>query len=144
MADSTDLDSTVSINDYYILGCDRPARGGGVAFYCKNSLKVKPVVLPPTNHSGLEQLWISTKISGKKLCLGTLYRPPTCNLVDCLSDLETVLTTLIPEYDFIAMGGDFNVDFLNDRDPACLLLSDLINKYGLYQLINEPIRVTNT
>lgn len=136
-------DYGITIPGYKIVRKDREGRGGGVAFYLKNSFKFTIVDVGDQN-SSLEQLWISLKIAGKKLCLGTLYRPPNSNFNLCIDHLENVLISLLPEYDYVLFGGDFNVDFLNVTSYNFSLLSNFLHKYGLNQIITEPTRLTET
>lgn len=135
------LDSGISIPGYNILRTDRDRRGGGVAFYYKDSLKCKIITLPPGT-SPLEQIWVSIKVQSKTIYLGSLYRPPDANLHSCINDLESVVTTFLPRCDCILFGGDINVDFSNILNNGYKVISKFLNKYGLHQLINTPTRVT--
>lgn len=136
-------DSALSIDGFKLIRRDRSTRGGGVAFYINNSLNFKVLKLLSPATSPLEQLWISLNISGKKVCLGTLYRPPNTNLDACLEELETYLTTYLTEYDYIIFGGDFNVDFLNVDSSNSKQIISFLNKYNLNQIVSSPTRVTN-
>lgn len=135
-------DAGLSIPEYNMVRKDRDGRGGGVAFYIKTNYKYS--VLPvDEGNSSLEQLWISIKIGGKRFCFGTLYRPPNTSLSLCMDDLENNLVNLIPEYDFLMFGGDFNVDLLDLNNSNSIVLLNLLNRYGLSQLVNVPTRVFN-
>lgn len=136
-------DNGISISGYKIVRKDREGRGGGVAFYLKNSLKFSVVDVYNQN-SPLEHLWISLKIAGKKVCLGTVYRPPNTNFNQCMDHLENILVSLLPEFDYVLFGGDFNVDFLSIGNYNLSLLKNLLNNYGLNQIINQPTRLTET
>lgn len=135
-------DSGVSIPGYDILRKDRNGRGGGVAFYYKNSLKCKILTLPPST-SHLEQIWVSVKVQGKHMCLGSLYRPPDANLSHCINDLEAAVTSFLPNYNCVLFGGDLNVDFSNNLNNGYNIASRFLTKYGLYQVINSATRVTD-
>lgn len=135
-------DVGLNIPGFKLIRNDRHGRGGGVAFYIKNSIQFSVLATPLVN-SPLEQLWISAKVEGKKLCLGTLYRPPNTNLNNCLEDLESVLVNFLPEFDFVVFGGDFNVDFLS-QDYNFAQFNSFLNKYGLHQAVTKPTRVNNT
>ena len=131
----------LNIPNYRFVRSDRGARGGGVAFYIENSLSFK-LLATGGNNTQLEQMWVSLKVSGKNICLGTLYRPPNCNLGQCLDALEDQLVNLIPEFDYICFAGDFNVDFQKSNDNDFLQFSRLLSKYSLIQHVNQPTRVT--
>lgn len=141
-------DSAVRIPGYKIIRKDRcndsnsiTNRGGGVAFYIKEIYKFR--ILQTVNSSNIEQLWISLKINGKNLCMGTLYRPPTKNINDVLSELESGFTSFIPCFDCIICGGDLNVDIIGNRGD-CVRLKSFLNMYNLAQIITDPTRVTAT
>lgn len=137
-------DFAINIPDYKLTRKDRETRGGGVAFYVRNSIKYKVVKPVTPTISSLEHLWISTKIGGKKFCLGTLYRPPNANLNLCIEDLETILTGFLPDFDYVIFGGDFNVDVLNFNHSNTKQLISFFEKYSLHQLITQPTRLSNT
>lgn len=141
--DSAVDDLALSIDGFKLIRRDRGTRGGGVGFYVNNSYKFKVLELygPPT--SLLEHLWISLKISGKKVCLGTLYRPPNTNLEACLEELESYITSYLTEYDYVIFGGDFNVDLLNPNSSNSKQIISFLSKYNLNQIISSPTRVTN-
>ncbi|KAG5871482.1 hypothetical protein JTB14_036079 [Gonioctena quinquepunctata] len=135
----------ISVPDYNLIRKDRQGKkGGGLAFYIKKSIKYKIVDDGNHNNSSLETFWISVNISGKKICIGTLYRPPTINLTSCLIDLENIISSIIPQFDFIILGGDFNVDILNETNNNTKTLWTFFEKYNLFQKCNEPTRITAT
>lgn len=134
-------DYAIQINDYKLIRNDRQDRGGGVAFYIKKDIKYK--ILEAPNSGPIEQLWLSTKVGGKSLCLGTLYRPPNTNLMLVIDNLETILENFLPEFDYVLFGGDFNVDLLNENNSGYLQFTNFLNKYGLCQIIEQPTRVTD-
>ncbi|KAG5878897.1 hypothetical protein JTB14_023556 [Gonioctena quinquepunctata] len=117
-------DVGLKIDDFKIIRNDRLTIGDGVAFYIRNSIRAKVVNLP-ANNIGLEQLWISIKIAGKRVCLGTLCSPPSTNLIGSLNYLETALTGIIPEHDYVVFGGDLNIDLLNNRPHIVIKLKCL-------------------
>lgn len=134
-------DDALAIPGYNLSRNDRWGRGGGVAFYVRDCYSFKNISVQPAQ-SALEQLWISVRIRGKSLCLGTLYRPDG-NLISCIDDLENSLISLIPEYDVVIFGGDLNIDMLVDT-PGERRLKNLFQKYSFHQIISEPTRVTDT
>lgn len=139
--DNSISDHSIRIPEYKIVRRDRRTRGGGVAFFIKESIKYK-ILDTPTSQDGLENLWISVKLAGKRLCLGTLYRPPLSDLNVCLEQLENALVALLPEYDYVLFGGDFNVDMSNNNNTNTSRFVNFLHKYGLHQNISEPTRVT--
>ena len=139
--DSTIKENVFALTDYKLIRKDRESRGGGVAFYINKSVKYKILDIPAINDCPLEFLWISVTMSGKRLCLGTLYRAPNSNFNQSFECLENMISTFLTEYDIILFGGDLNVDFLSEN-LNCIHLTNLLNKYGLNQLISQPTRIT--
>lgn len=134
--------NNITIPNYRIVRKDRATRGGGVAFYVHNTVKFSILEPPTHNDCPLEHLWISTKIAGKRICLGTIYRPPNSNFNHCLECLENVLISFMANFDIILLGGDFNVDLLNLNNINTTHLTNFLNKYDLHQLISQPTRIT--
>lgn len=136
-------DYSIRIEGYKLLRCDRAdgRKGGGVAFYIDNAIKFKVINVPVDNI--LEQLWISINIAGKRVCLGSLYRPPNTNVTVALQNLENILENFLPEYDYVLFGGDFNIDMLNKVNASGEQLNNFLKKYGLHQFITQPSRITN-
>lgn len=132
----------LGIEGYRLVRRDRDHRGGGVGLYVKNTYKFR--VLDVAEHGDLlEQVWISLKIQGKSVCLGSIYRPPSENLNNCLRVLENTLISLLPSHDFVLFGSDFNIDCLSNQGGS-LTLNTFLNKYGLHQIITQPTRITNS
>lgn len=129
------------IHNYNLVRKDRDGRGGGVAFYVVNSLKFQ-VIDTSAQQSALEQLWIRTKINGKIICFGTLYRPPMANLASSLDDLENAIVSFLPDCDVVMFGGDLNVDMLEAGSPGCSAINQFFNKYNLTQLVQSPTRIS--
>lgn len=96
----------------------------------------------PNNINSIEQLWISIKLEGKNICLGTLYRPPRANLTQYLDILEITLANILLDYDLVIFGGDLNVDLL--YQSIIIQLNNLFIKYNLYQLITKPTMLLPT
>lgn len=135
-------DVGLSVQDYNIVRKDRDGRGGGVAFYLKNNYRYTVIDIGNSN-SPLEQLWLCIKHAGKRLCVGTLYRPPNCSVLQALDTLEDSLTRLLPEYDYVIFGTDFNVDLSDGTNNYSLALQNLFDKYGLFQAVAGPTRLGN-
>lgn len=136
--------NNLCIHGYNLVRNDREIRAGGVAFYVSNIIQFKTLDIPNTPDL-IEQLWISIKIGnikGKRICLGTLYRPPRANLTHCIDVLETTLVNILPDFDLVLFGGDLNVDLLNNDCYTTKQLKRLFDKYNLHQLITKPTRIT--
>ncbi len=129
-------------------------KGGGVSIYIKNNLNFKPL-----NHLSIfhEKIFESILIeitphNGKKVIIGSLYRPGTQfpgltfneqfhyftdNFANCLSSLSNL-------YDNIFLCGDLNLDVLKFNENKFINeYIDLTFSYGFLQLISKPTRIQN-
>lgn len=130
----------VSIHGYELIHKDRnDRRGGGVAFYLKKELQYD---LFNTTVDGIEQLWIKVKLGKTRVVFGVAYRPEWVNLNDFLNALEQSITYAIPLCDNLICTGDFNIDLLKINSSKSIHFLNMINTFGLYQLINSPTRIT--
>nr|CAI5833305.1 unnamed protein product [Callosobruchus analis] len=132
------LDSIFDMPNYALVRSDRDGRGGGVAFYIGNQLKFKKFDVPSASRS-LEHLWLSLKIEGKCVCVGSLYRPPNTDINSFFEALETTIAHLILEYDIIMFGGDLNIDLNNLSVGATRHLLTLFEKYNIQQIISTRL-----
>lgn len=132
-------DEAISISGYKIVRNDRDSRGGGVAFYIKENIKFRLLETHIAVNSTLECLWISLKIGGKNVCIGTLYKPPKTNLKTCLDDLENFLNTALPLplYDLVLFGEEF-IDMLTDS-AGQKMFTNLMNNYGQHIILVQII-----
>lgn len=131
--------NSISIENYKIFRHDRGFRSSGLTFYIKviNS----KIVEVGSAESDLEHLWLSVTVHGKKIGLGTTYRLPNSNLASCVDCLERILIDLIPQFDILLFGGDFNIDRIC-RSVDSTLMYTFFCKYQLKQCIAEPTRIT--
>ena len=87
----------------------KKGRGGGVAMCINFNLKYK--IRKDIYIDGIENLFIEIdNKSGKNIIVGTLYRPPSNNIVNFLEKLENGLDKLSRENKHIYIMGDFNID----------------------------------
>ena len=87
----------------------KKGRGGGVAMYINCNLKYK--IRKDIYIDGIENLFIEIDNKfGKNIIVGTLYRPPSNNIVNFLEKLEKELDKMSRENKHIYIMGDFNID----------------------------------
>ena len=73
--DSTTSNSDIDIPGYCVIRHDRPVRrGGGVCFYFRSGLQVKP--RPELSDANIESSWIEVKGRRRRQLVGCFYRPP--------------------------------------------------------------------
>lgn len=116
----------------------RNGRGGGVAFYVKRDISVRFVKSPDAD---IEQLWLSTKVNGYRLIIGTAYRPQWIS-VDLFLDALTESVTYFSNYDHMVLLGDFNVNLLAD-DSNARKITQFLNYTDLKQVVTEPTHFTS-
>ena len=112
----------------------RGGRGGGTAFYYKRNLRVR-FLTPP--HANIEQLWLSLRVNGKRILVGTAYRPQWIN-IDGFLDALTDSLTVFSDHDYCILLGDFNVNLLNVSSTESSKIINFISSLNLKQVVNEP------
>ena len=125
-------------------------RGGGVALYLKNCLSYRRRL--DLEMPNLELLWCEVILLKTKILIGVCYRPPT----HLTSDMDAFLALLQDSLDAIdrsnfnavVITGDFNAHFnRNDHHSSTrsgIDLARFLNCNNLFQLIEEPTRITAT
>lgn len=132
-------DNIVQLNNYNIVRQDRGSRGGGVAIYIKKQISY--TILSQSCSDFIEQIWLSMTISGKKLVLGNIYRPPNSNSEQFLSYFEDFLINLYTSYDLIFCFGDFNINMNNLDSKLTKTLNIITEVFNLKQLMTVPTRI---
>ena len=70
-------------------------------------------------------------MSGTKLVIGVIYRPPRANLKQFLDSLESAISDVLPVCDHFICLGDINVNLLDPLSNASLLIADFIQSFSL-------------
>ena len=136
----THLDNTVSqdsiaFDGYYVpFRKDFNNRSGGILIYCMSDLYVKRRNDLELNID--ECIWVEIILKNKRYLLCTLYRQRDLTL-NFWNALETSVSRALEETDYVILNGDWNVDFLT---PLPSVLNDILNLYGLRNVIREPTR----
>ncbi len=130
------------VSGYNIFRRDRVGRrGGGVAAYVRNDLKVE--VLDFDGSDEVEQLWLSVKLNLQKVAIGIVYRPPQV-LYTALDSLVQPLEHCFLNFSHVIFAGDFNIDFLDVTNIRRNYLSNIIESYNFHQVITQATRVTSS
>jgi hypothetical protein len=149
--DDTITDIDIELLDYQLYRKDRSRHGGGVLAYVHDSLSVSRRA--DLEHDDIEALWLELAVDGGKVLIGTYYRPPGAdiNTVDMFMNLfqQTIDTIWGETPKSVFIFGDFNdkcLDFLGNHDDSEIKyrLVDFVHVYNLFQMIEEPTRVTPT
>ena len=136
----THLDDTVSQDSITFDGYNEPFRkdfnnrSGGILLYCMSDLDTKRREDLETNID--ECIWIEINLKHKRYLLCTLYRQRDLTL-NFWNALESSISRAFDETDNVILNGDWNIDFLK---PLPQVVHDLLNLYGLKNIIAEPTR----
>lgn len=120
--------------------------GGGTAVFVKNTLDFKDFnVLNVSKVSCAEKCFEFCTIRSNSFNLNilTIYRCPSGDFDMFLSSLEGVLSEIILHNRQTVLAGDFNVNFLKNKDSKTNKLLDVLTSFNLKQTIFEPTRGEN-
>lgn len=121
----------------------RGGRGGGTGFYIKSGIKARIWQHPvDPKHRSVEQMWLTMSINGKKIAIGTAYRPPWMD-VDIFFDALTDSINSTPNCDNVILLGDFNINLLDSRDGKVNKLNVFTSCLSLTQLVSTPTHYTD-
>lgn len=113
---------------------------GGVCVYVDNTLYAKR--RNDLELQNIECVWIEVSLHGKKILIGTFYRPPN-STNETLTVIENSIglanDTNIQD---ILVTGDFNLDILKQNTNR--KISNICQYFGLTSLITEPTHFTET
>lgn len=132
--------SSLNITGFNLNVCSRTSRGGGVAIYTRDVLKVS--VINSYSCIDSEYLWLGINSQGIKLAVGCFYRQPRGNFNNFLQILEDSYSIVNLDYMQTVCLGDFNVNMLNLNNLSVLKIIDTFEVLGLKQLVNKPTRIT--
>ena len=139
-------DSGLEIPGYKLFRRDRGVKGGGLAVYVKNDVKV--IRRPDLEESTIERLWVEVcPPKSRSFLIGTFYRPPTSSnhaVKDFMPIFDSCLRRAMAMDKEVIITGDLNCDFLPKRttESDCKQLKALLRQGNLTQLINQPTRIT--
>ena len=111
---------------------------GGVAVYIKNDIPcIRRTDLEILN---IECVWVEIRLHGKRLLVGTYYRPPNSDnavLTNIENSIDLAIDTEISD---IIIIGDFNLDM--NKPNTSNKINNICQQYNLHQLIREPTHFT--
>ena len=137
----TQPDNIFKVDGYELVRKDRSPKGGGIAFYLRDSLNFIPRQDLPTHN--LELICIEIRPQRcRPFIIISWYRPPNSH-VSCFEMLENVLSFLDKEGKEIILLGDTNCNFSPEafeKDSNSKNLLSIYNLFNFKQIINEPTR----
>lgn len=135
-------DVAIQLNNHQLYRNDRIGRGGGLAIYVKNiynSLKINNLPLNLT-----EQLWIKIYQRNSEIAIGVVYRPPRQPQNIFLHEFDECIGNIFTMFDSIVCCGDFNIDMLKPHCATYEHFSNVLESYGLSQVVEKPTRISHT
>ncbi|KAG5862727.1 hypothetical protein JTB14_022799 [Gonioctena quinquepunctata] len=127
-------DEQLSLKQYSLFRSDRPDKGEGVAMYVKSkiiSAKINDVI----TISDTEQLWVKINVNDTSTAIGVIYRPPKQKVNIFLNEFEDSIGHIFATHDQLICSGDYNIDLSRIQSPASCLLNNVLNSFGLIQLV---------
>lgn len=117
----------------------RDGVGGGLGYYIKIGVNVR--YLPRPNEM-IEQMWLSTRVNGYRIVIGTAYRPEWVN-VDTFIDALTDSINHFSNYDFVVFLGDININMLVESEGNTIKFNHFLEYLSLSQLVAQPTHFTS-
>lgn len=113
-------------------------RGGGVGFYIRQGFRT--INHPPTPN--VEQMWLSLRLNGHSVAIGTAYRPPWLN-IDTFIDSLTESVSFLSSFDYIILMGDFNINLLLQNDSQSSKLQQFLTCVNFKQYVLQATHFTD-
>ena len=140
--DLCNLDGYYAVHTYRS-STNNPVIGGGVSVFAKNGLyNVKKI-----QHLSICEPYIETcatfmhsiKHQSNLIVIG-VYRPPTGDIYDFVSKLESILTNPSLTNKTVVLAGDMNIDLTNVSSNHVNLYLSTLNSLNFYSTISQPTR----
>ncbi|XP_059047597.1 uncharacterized protein LOC131843024 [Achroia grisella] len=109
-------------------------RGGGVAFYFKRDIRVRFLNHPENN---IEQMWLSIRVNGHRIIIGTAYRPQWLK-IDTFIDALTESVSHFSNFKYMVLLGDFNVNMLDKSSIGFVKIDQFLRYLNLEQVVKDP------
>nr|CAH7729450.1 unnamed protein product [Callosobruchus chinensis] len=129
--------SILEIPNYHFFHKDRSRRGGGVGIYIRDEFSSREVFEDFHSCDGIEHIFVEVTLSKIKILLCVIYRVPSSSAVLFIEQLDNIMSFVTPQYDYVGILGDINIDLLQDHSVL-----DCISSYDFVSQINEPTRIT--
>ena len=139
-------DPELEIPGFKLFRPDRGIKGGGLAVYVTNDVKVMP--RPDLEESTIDGLWVEVCLpKSRSFLVGTFYKPPACSnraVKDFMPIFDNCLRRVMAMDKDLIITGDLNYNLLPKRttESDCKQLKGLLRQENLTQLINQPTRIT--
>ena len=121
-------------------------KGGGVSLLVKNCIKFSLRSELNILNDNIESIFIEIDKSllkfSNNIIIGTIYRPPSCDIHLFMNEISLILNKLNKENKSIFIMGDYNVNLLNsDKNVQISEFIELMYSCSFLPLINRPTRI---
>ena len=132
-----------NLDKYKMFRSDRKrGRGGGVALYIYNELRVK--IRTDIHIEGCESLFVEIiNDKMKNRIVGVIYRPPNNKTEMFLENFDECLNSITQENKEIYIMGDYNID-MTKVDTLAIKLKTTLFSYAFHPHIDNPTRISQT
>jgi hypothetical protein len=135
------FDNEISLNGYNVFRCNSNSRHtGGVLMYIKANIKTE-IIMNRVYEKNLWCLSIHCKCREINGIYTAIYHSPNSSHADFLHYFTDLLENVLEPSKLNVFIGDFNIN-MNNRTTYSDKLKQVIELYGLKQLINWPTRIT--
>ena len=126
--------SQFDVPNYKTYREDRNGNGGGLACYVSSSIphRIRTDLIPVLN--GIEAIVIELQLKSAKVCVVTLYRPPSVHVGYLIDVIDSISQKCVSESCEIIFMGDLNVDFMITNHP----LTDIMDLYDYVNVVKKP------
>ena len=134
-----------SLSNYKFVRSDRQSkRGGGVAFYIKNSIPYTVINIDEICgvDNFVEQLWIRCSFNKVEFGIGVVYKPPVISYSK-LTAFERVLSYISPTVNTVLCTGDFNINYFDAPSLEHTFLNNIALTFNMTQVIDSVTREYN-
>ena len=132
--DDTVADGELAIPHFKLFRRDRDRHGGGVAFYCHESLQI--CHRRDLETDALEMIWLEVQGSGSKSLLSCAYRPPSQTADYWITFSNSVERAMEGRQSSTTILGDLNVNLLDGTNHNTSHLQRILNNLGLINFVN--------
>ena len=93
----------------------------------------------------MECIWVQLQlVNTRKINIGTIYRPPSGNIINFLTQLEDICLTMKQQYNCkINFAGDININ-LSKRDVNVKCYRDSLKRMGFSQTITDMTHISDS
>ena len=132
-----------SLNKYSFYNNPGANNAGGAGLFIRNNINFKIINNYNLNLQNCEETWAEITFSGRKpITICSLYRHPEHKFTDFQNSLLKTTELLIRQNKQFIIGGDVNINFLNEGKSVTTFKNELTSQ-GIIQLTQSATRFSN-